>query len=364
MFQESCSVVTRWLHHQEVAWVCMGIKYISMSNVLEWHLYWGRKTAWALGTPSPAFDFVQNHEKYSPSMIAKDSLLILTLRCFRRKVSQNLTNQKANNTTTHIQNKQEIRMSPSSKPTTPATTFPMTCDESVMKQKSHGTSETPVQSNLRWGCDVETADRICNFNRHYAGRWPCGFVMVCRFFSSYFCKAALTMHHFFLTRSSSSSFNIPHDDDTRTLWLFWDQDQLCQECQGGGRTRILWFQYWQASFHGTSWTDHGRIPQGKSSPWMALLSRWWSELGKCSMSSQWRIGVTGWNPFGTQLARQKGQSLLHQFGFDCWQSQVRKNYDRNIEGRSQPRQAFFLSQQYPWSDRVIAACELIATTQG
>jgi hypothetical protein len=26
----------------------------------------------------------------------------------------------------------------------------------------------PVQDNLRWGCDRKTADRICNFNRHYA----------------------------------------------------------------------------------------------------------------------------------------------------------------------------------------------------
>lgn len=37
-----------------------------------------------------------------------------------------------------------------------------------------GTSETPVQENLRWSCDRSTADRICNFNRHYAeysGYW-------------------------------------------------------------------------------------------------------------------------------------------------------------------------------------------------
>ncbi|KAL7524540.1 hypothetical protein ACHAWF_000992 [Thalassiosira exigua] len=47
-------------------------------------------------------------------------------------------------------------------------------DESIMSQKSHGTSETPVQKDLRWECDVATADRICNFNRHYAehaGYW-------------------------------------------------------------------------------------------------------------------------------------------------------------------------------------------------
>ena len=47
-------------------------------------------------------------------------------------------------------------------------------DESIMAPKKHGTSETPVQKNLRWNCDYDTADRICNFNRHYAeyaGYW-------------------------------------------------------------------------------------------------------------------------------------------------------------------------------------------------
>ena len=39
-------------------------------------------------------------------------------------------------------------------------------DESIMSQKAHGTSEVPAQKDLRWGCDYETADRICNFNRH------------------------------------------------------------------------------------------------------------------------------------------------------------------------------------------------------
>lgn len=43
-----------------------------------------------------------------------------------------------------------------------------------MAPKAHGTSATPVQQGLRWNCDVSTADRICNFNRHYAefaGYW-------------------------------------------------------------------------------------------------------------------------------------------------------------------------------------------------
>mmetsp|Transcript_16033 Transcript_16033/g.18303 ORF Transcript_16033/g.18303 Transcript_16033/m.18303 type:complete len:212 (-) Transcript_16033:261-896(-) len=52
--------------------------------------------------------------------------------------------------------------------------YPIMADESMMSQKSHGTSESPVQKNLRWNCDNDTADRICNFNRHYAehaGYW-------------------------------------------------------------------------------------------------------------------------------------------------------------------------------------------------
>lgn len=40
--------------------------------------------------------------------------------------------------------------------------------ESIMSKKAHGTSPVPVQKNLRWKCDQEVADRICNFNRHYA----------------------------------------------------------------------------------------------------------------------------------------------------------------------------------------------------
>jgi len=52
--------------------------------------------------------------------------------------------------------------------------LPIVGDESIMAPKAHGTSETPVQQDLLWGCDNETADRICNFNRHYAeyaGYW-------------------------------------------------------------------------------------------------------------------------------------------------------------------------------------------------
>jgi len=47
-------------------------------------------------------------------------------------------------------------------------------DESIMSEKAHGTSDIPVQQDLRWNCDKKVADNICNFNRHYAehsGYW-------------------------------------------------------------------------------------------------------------------------------------------------------------------------------------------------
>jgi len=59
-------------------------------------------------------------------------------------------------------------MSTSSGASASASRLPIQCSEEVMSKKAHGTCEKPVQSNLRWGCDFETADRICCFNRHYA----------------------------------------------------------------------------------------------------------------------------------------------------------------------------------------------------
>eukprot|EP01065_Artemidia_motanka_P039724 TRINITY_DN488_c0_g1_i3.p1 TRINITY_DN488_c0_g1~~TRINITY_DN488_c0_g1_i3.p1 ORF type:complete len:186 (+),score=35.72 TRINITY_DN488_c0_g1_i3:31-588(+) len=53
----------------------------------------------------------------------------------------------------------------------PGKTFPPPCvmgPESIMSQKANGSTEQPVQKELRWGCDWETADRICCRNRHYA----------------------------------------------------------------------------------------------------------------------------------------------------------------------------------------------------
>lgn len=53
-------------------------------------------------------------------------------------------------------------------------TLPVLGEESIMSPKKHGTSTSPVQPNIKWDCDISTADRICNFNRHYAefaGYW-------------------------------------------------------------------------------------------------------------------------------------------------------------------------------------------------
>lgn len=54
------------------------------------------------------------------------------------------------------------------------TKYPIVCGEDVMRPKAHGTTDFPVMSNLRWGCDEKTANRICSHNRHYAehsGYW-------------------------------------------------------------------------------------------------------------------------------------------------------------------------------------------------
>ena len=46
-------------------------------------------------------------------------------------------------------------------PAAPGAKLPLMADESLMRQKAHGTCETPVKPNVRWGCDVKLADRLC-----------------------------------------------------------------------------------------------------------------------------------------------------------------------------------------------------------
>eukprot|EP01006_Ploeotia_vitrea_P064202 TRINITY_DN87242_c0_g1_i1.p1 TRINITY_DN87242_c0_g1~~TRINITY_DN87242_c0_g1_i1.p1 ORF type:complete len:214 (+),score=13.88 TRINITY_DN87242_c0_g1_i1:69-710(+) len=46
--------------------------------------------------------------------------------------------------------------------------------EELMKPKAHGTCVSRLPTKLRWGCDLDTADRVCCFNRHWAenaGYW-------------------------------------------------------------------------------------------------------------------------------------------------------------------------------------------------
>lgn len=47
-------------------------------------------------------------------------------------------------------------------------------EELLMSKKAYGTSYVPMQTDLRWNCDTQTAERICNHNRHYvehSGYW-------------------------------------------------------------------------------------------------------------------------------------------------------------------------------------------------
>merc|ERR1711907_24749 len=61
-----------------------------------------------------------------------------------------------------------------------SSSLPVRGDESIMSEKEHGTTETPVQQNLRYGCDVKGADKICCYNRHYAEH--SGYFSTTRFF--------------------------------------------------------------------------------------------------------------------------------------------------------------------------------------
>ena len=49
-----------------------------------------------------------------------------------------------------------------------AATYPIYGADSIMNQKTHGTSEFKVQDKLRFGVDVGLADKISNYNRHWA----------------------------------------------------------------------------------------------------------------------------------------------------------------------------------------------------
>ena len=41
-------------------------------------------------------------------------------------------------------------------------------DETIMNQKNHGSTNSPVQSNLLYGVDQDLANKICSYNRRFA----------------------------------------------------------------------------------------------------------------------------------------------------------------------------------------------------
>ena len=111
--------------------------------------------------------------KFVRYALSSSLLLATSLRCaaaFVPAVVHARTPSTAASGRLHLLNK----LFSSSQTTPKDSKYPVMADESVMSKKAHGTSEKPVQTNLRWNCDYDTADRICNFNRHYAeyaGYW-------------------------------------------------------------------------------------------------------------------------------------------------------------------------------------------------
>mmetsp|Transcript_96898 Transcript_96898/g.273898 ORF Transcript_96898/g.273898 Transcript_96898/m.273898 type:complete len:207 (+) Transcript_96898:40-660(+) len=94
----------------------------------------------------------------------KKSLLVLTVLILINLVSSFF---KLGAIFSSSNNKTHLNMSNNNK-------YPIYCEEDVMKPKAHGTCDQPVMKKLRWGCNWDTADRICCFNRHYAehaGYW-------------------------------------------------------------------------------------------------------------------------------------------------------------------------------------------------
>lgn len=76
---------------------------------------------------------------------------------FRR----NKSNGNSNDTTTNDEKNKNGK-------TEQSRGLPIIGPNSIMSRKQHGTSDTPVQKNLRWSVDRNLSNRICNHNRHGA----------------------------------------------------------------------------------------------------------------------------------------------------------------------------------------------------
>jgi hypothetical protein len=66
---------------------------------------------------------------------------------------------KTNNKTSHTQTNKQTNNTIITMTVPAATKLPVMAEESIMAPKEHGTSATPVQSDLRWGCQNQLADR-------------------------------------------------------------------------------------------------------------------------------------------------------------------------------------------------------------
>jgi hypothetical protein len=86
--------------------------------------------------------------------------------------------------------------------------YPVYGRKDIMSKKKHGTSDTPVQLDLRWNCNRNEADKICNFNRHGAewrgtkrpGFVVCDLVLPCTFESLLGCvKLLISMYSYILS---------------------------------------------------------------------------------------------------------------------------------------------------------------------
>lgn len=73
--------------------------------------------------------------------------------------SKNSVENKFLNQLTILRNIGVLGVVASSLPSLSKSEFPVYGTEDIMKKKSHGTSDIPVQDVLRWNCDTKLADR-------------------------------------------------------------------------------------------------------------------------------------------------------------------------------------------------------------
>lgn len=85
-------------------------------------------------------------------------------------------------------------------------------DDSMMTSGIHGSSKVPLQNNLRWNCDRNVANNICNFNRKHAE--PSGYFATVAFLEEAAkCEQQGHMLHFYDSNSGHLLFTAPQRRD-------------------------------------------------------------------------------------------------------------------------------------------------------